>query len=96
MSEEYDYIERAEIQRETVDGLRYEEYHAERQRGEYADEETPDPIRLATYTLRIMGPEGWPGFPDAARGLGAALSEAEENLNDLLPEGYYTVIEEAD
>lgn len=54
------------------------------------------PTTLATYTLRVMGPEGWPDFPDAARGLGGALSEAEENLNDLLPEGYYIKIEEWD
>jgi hypothetical protein len=51
-----------------------------------------------TRIIRVMGPP--PGsIPtqeviECAEILGAALSEAEENISDLLPEGWYVKIEE--
>ena len=55
-----------------------------------------DYVTLADYRLRLVGPEGWPGFEDPVGQIGRALSEAEENISDLLPEGYYAKFEEAD
>jgi len=84
-----------------VDSLRAAEEARERNTGlEYEQslrgpQEAAQSVRLASYRLRVMGPEGWPGFPGPA-GLGGALSEAEENISDLLPEGYYVKIEEVD
>ena len=84
-----DALERAEEARERNTGLMYEQSLAEPQ-------EAVESVLLASYRLRIMGPEGWPGFQHAASELGFITSETEENISDLLPEGYYCKIEEWD
>jgi hypothetical protein len=76
-------MNRAEYEREV--------YDHERQRGEHAEPEWRPTEHLMTWTLRLMGPEG--AVPEEMAG---ALSEAEENISDLLPEGYYVKIEEWD
>lgn len=58
------------------------------------DAETQAP--LATYTLQVFGPED---ERHATFGTGlsdALLRETEENLTDLLPEGYSVTIKEWD
>ena len=86
-----DSLRSAEEARERNTGLMYEE---SLQSPENAVQR--DYVTLADYRLRLVGPEGWPGFEDPVGVLGRALSEAEENISDLLPEGYYVKIEEAD
>jgi len=81
----------AEEARERNTGLMYEE---SLQSPENATQR--DYVTLADYRLRLVGPEGWPGFDDPIGVMGRALSEAEENISDLLPEGYYVRFEEAD
>ena len=81
----------AEEARERNTGLMYEE---SLQSPENAVQR--DYVTLADYRLRLVGPEGWPGFDDPVGQIGRALSEAEENISDLLPEGYYVKIEEAE
>lgn len=54
---------------------------------------------LATYTLQLIGPPGGLGMPvslSEAFRFGAHLRETEENLTDLLPEGYSVRIREWD
>ena len=80
----------AEEARERNTGLMYEE---SLQSPENATQR--DYVTLADYRLRLVGPEGWPGFEDPVGQIGRALSEAEENISDLLPEGYYVKFEEA-
>ena len=49
---------------------------------------------VATYNLCVVGPvaENWAGLP--AELLPSFLRETEENLTDLLPDGYRVVIKE--
>ena len=56
--------------------------------------EEPEPVVLQTYTLELLGPRGsilaaWVAWENAIR-------ETEENLTDLLPEGYEVKIKEWD
>jgi len=61
---------------------------------------TAEPIVLQTYTLQLLGPSpqraGWQGsLQSTATGIGPRLlREAEENLSDLLPDGYSVRIKE--
>jgi len=86
-----DSLRSAEEARERNTGLMYEE---SLQSPENAVQR--DYVTLADYRLRLVGPEGWPGFEDPVGQIGRALSEAEENISDLLPEGFYVKFEEAD
>lgn len=60
--------------------------------------------RVATYILRVMGPdvepggETWDEFDERTRVVGEVapvISEAEETISNALPEGYYAKIEDA-
>jgi hypothetical protein len=82
-----DALERAEEARERNAGLMYEA-------SLLGPQEPAETLILASYHLRIIGPEGWPSFPDPRGTIRAALRETEENVSDLLPEGYYCKIEE--
>jgi hypothetical protein len=84
-----DSLRAAEESRERNAGLDYESSLA-------GPQEAVESVLLASYRLRIMGPEGWPGFYAPTSFLTAALEEAEENISDLLPEGYYAKVEEWD
>ena len=84
-----DSLRAAEESRERNAGLMYEQSLGEPQ-------EAVESVLLASYRLRVMGPEGWPGFGDALLVIGRALSEAEENISDLLPDNYYVKFEEDD
>ena len=69
-----------------------------------------EPAPIKTYTLRIMGDPWHNVCPDEAMGCARgrpedecpvccammAVNEAEENISDLLPEGYYAKIDEWD
>ena len=81
----------AEEARERNTGLMYEESLRGAENAVQRDY-----VTLADYRLRLVGPEGWIGFDDPIGVMGRALSEAEENISDLLPEGYYVRFEEAD
>ena len=81
----------AEDARERNEGLVYAESLASPENAVQRDY-----VTLADYRLRLVGPEGWIGFDDPIGVMGRALSEAEENISDLLPEGYYVKIEEAE
>ena len=87
-----DYLRDAEEARERNIGLAYEEHRERVESPENASQR--DYVTLADYRLRLVGPEGWPGFEDPVGQIGRALSEAEENISDLLPENYYVKIEE--
>lgn len=52
--------------------------------------------RVKVYWIRIMGPdERTPEDEEGAlEAVSGAISEAEENISDLLPEGYYAKIDE--
>lgn len=56
----------------------------------------PDHTVLRTFYLQVRGPEHDPAEIEVAEALGPALSEAEENIADLLPEGYSVKIGEWD
>ena len=57
--------------------------------------EGSEPIVLQTYTLQLLGPSSqWAIWPYLIRA--DFLVETEENLTDLLPEGYSVKIEEWD
>ena len=62
--------------------------------------ETTEAEVLQTYTLQLLGPSpqraGWQGsLQSTATGIGPRLlREAEENLSDLLPDGYSVRIKE--
>jgi len=84
-------LRKAEEARERNTGLMYEESLAGPENAVQRDY-----VTLADYRLRLVGPEGWPGFEDPVGQIGGALSEAEENISDLLPEGYSVRFEEAD
>lgn len=86
-----DTLRTAEEAREDSESLAYEEWRASRE-----EPVQRDYVTLATYNLQVIGPEGWPGFEDPVGVLGRALSEAEENISDVLPEGYYVKIAEWD
>lgn len=88
-------MNRAEYDREV--------YDHERQQGEYAEDEDPfapnEHAVLATYVLQLIGPRL--DIPVVPEGFGRALvgglvAEAEENLSDVLPDGYYVKIREWD
>lgn len=52
---------------------------------------------LGTYTLCMLGPTPFTPTPEllaAMLRMGEAILEAEENLTDLLPDGYRVVIKE--
>jgi len=56
--------------------------------------EKPEPVVLQTYTLQLLGPANsalamWIAWKNA-------IEETEENLTDLLPEGYSVKIKEWD
>lgn len=58
--------------------------------------------RVAVYTLRIMGPSSTYDSEETDRrnqevvdALGSVLSQAEHEISDQLPEGYYAKIEDA-
>lgn len=84
-------LERIETLRDLTAGLEWEESLAGPENAVQHDY-----VCLATYNLQVIGPEGWPGFEDPIGVLGRALSEAEENISDVLPEGYYVKIREWD
>jgi hypothetical protein len=84
-----DSLRSAEEARERNMGLTYEASLE-------GPQEAAEGVLLASYRLRVMGPEGWPRWRHPSPDLGRALSEAEENISDLLPEGYYVRFEEAD
>lgn len=84
-------IEKLEEHRERATALEWEEHSARAQEPVQSDYAV-----LATYTLQVIGPEGWPGFGDALLVLSNALREAEENVSDLLPDGYGVKIREWD
>ena len=86
-----DALRSAEEARERNTGLEYENHMAWPQ-----EPVQRDYVTLADYRLRLVGPEGWPGWGDPRQGIQRALEEAEENISDLLPEGYYVKFEEAD
>jgi len=86
-----DSLRSAEEARERNTGLAYEDSLASPENAVQRDY-----VTLADYRLRLVGPEGWIGFDDPIGVMGRALSEAEENISDLLPEGYYVKIEEAE
>ena len=64
--------------------------------------ETIKPVVLQTYVLQLLGPSpqraGWQGsLQSTATGIGPRLlRETEENLTDLLPDGYSVRIKEWD
>lgn len=89
-----DYLQDAEEARERNIGLAYDQHREAVASPENAVQR--DYVTLADYRLRLVGPEGWPGFEDPVGQIGRALSEAEENISDLLPEGYYVKFEEWD
>jgi len=86
-----DSLRSAEEARERNTGLAYEDSLASPENAVQRDY-----VTLADYRLRLVGPEGWIGFDDPIGVMGRALSEAEENISDLLPEGYYVKIEEVE
>ena len=54
-------------------------------------------VLFARYRLRVMGPPESVEAEDAISVedlVSQAISEAEENISDLLPEGWYAKIEE--
>ena len=81
----------AEEARERNTGLAYEESLGGAEKAAQSDHAV-----LATYNLQVIGPEGWVGFSDPVGVLGRALEEAEENISDVLPEGFYVKIREWD
>lgn len=84
-------IERLEEHRELTAGLEWEEHSARAQEPVQADYAV-----LATYTLQVIGPEGWPRFDNAALFLPDVMMETAENVTDLMPNGYSAVIREWD
>jgi len=56
---------------------------------------TAEPVVLQTYTLELLGPLNH-ALESEARIANAFLHEIEENLTDLLPEGYSVRIREWD
>lgn len=84
-------IEKLEEHRERTTALEWEEHSARAQ-----EPVQDDYAVLATYTLQVIGPEGWPGFPAPLGVIDAALRESEENVSDLLPNGYSVLIREWD
>ena len=79
-------MNRAEYEREV--------YDHERQTGQHADTERYE-LLFQRYRLRIMR-DGLPADEEdeIEAQVQRAISEAEENISDLLPEGYYCKIEE--
>lgn len=51
----------------------------------------------ATYVLNLIGPDGWEPEGGGSLSLGGSLlREVEENISDLLPEGWSITIREWD